>query len=79
MLLPAAVPGVPVVLFRRIGPHSGVRDSRVHLIQSSAETDAQYAASSNASGLPVFALAGQHPIRAQEAARSITVRPIDLP
>ena len=44
-----------------------------------ASLSSEYAASSNASGLPVFALAGPHPIRVQEVARSISVRPIDLP
>jgi len=46
---------------------------------SRAKTGAQDAANSNAFRLPVFAFAGEHPIRAQEVARSITVRPIDLP
>ena len=49
------------------------------MIGMRAKTGAQDAASSIAFRLPIFAFAGQHPIRAQEAARSITVRPKDLP
>jgi hypothetical protein len=45
---------------------------------SRAKKGAQDAAGSNAFRLPVFAFAGQHPIRAQASARSNPMRSIDL-